>query len=247
MMRCWLMMVFAVAGAIRCPEVAVASVSGGSCVTYSNDKGPPEVAEILALDRHGAVTICSSQRGTTTYSLASSVIRGQLGTCQYTLRSVFRRSVDDHYRWSYIPLQKDALHAFSYTFVSLPKQRTCPPQDQASYTQISDVDEGVFIKFIQAWEKMKSSRKTFYEATALLQQRQADSQAYKVLSSWFIDRRSPGPSLYAINLMSQADDPQSIQSYSLSATLDGTSLEIKTDLTSNGMRILQVEEPEPTR
>jgi hypothetical protein len=245
--RHWLMIVFAAVLVIGPPDAVIASVSGGSCTTYGADKGPPEVAEILALDRHGRVTICSSQRGNTTYSLASSVSRGQLGTCQYTLRPVFRRSVDNHYEWSYVPSQEEALRRFLYTFISRPKQQICPLQDQVNYTQVSNVDEGVFIKFIQTWEKMKSSKNAFIEATAILQQRQGNSQAYKVLSSWFLERRPPGPSLYAINLMSQVGDLQSMQSYYLSATLDGTSLEIKAALTSNGMRILHVEEPEPTR
>jgi len=223
---------------------ASATIFNGKCMTYSGRTPTvPEVAQILGLDRQGAVTICTSPEGTTNYSLASSILRGRFGSCQYSLRSVFKRSGGGQYEWSYMPSQQDKLKSFQYAFISLARHGKCPPQGEAFYTQLSNVSEGVYIKFARGWEQMRSSEKAFHQAVASLPRQQIDSEAYRAFESSFANHSSEGPRLYSINLLADHSGTPLVPVYSISSVTNGTTLEIEADLVGGGIQILEVRKP----
>lgn len=217
---------------------ASASVFDGICTTYrSSDPMPPEAAEILVMDKQGAVTVCTSRTGIVSYSLASSIYRGKLGTCQYRQRAVFGRLYDNRRRWSFTPSSEEELQEFENSFVSLQREGECPPQSVDSYVQISNVSEDAFVKFMRAWKKMKSSTKLFRRAVGSLSQQQIGSRALDILNSWFLGSPQSSARIYYIGRLPHASH------YSISAISGDESLEIKASLVHGEFRIFDVGEP----
>jgi hypothetical protein len=227
------------------PALAIGS-TGTLCKIYRANDAPADVREILSANLGEAVEVCSLSGGGKSYSVASAIAMGKLGSCQYSLRSVFPVESDlGRDSWSFEPSAKEKYRRFSFTFLNEPLTR-CPVQGSADYVQSSGLSEGTFLTLMRAWREMSRSEHAFSSATARLSKTQLNSTAFQILRSCFSGRFAlEGPARITVVTSERDFEGTATPRISISAYCGRDSLELSVDITPIGLRIFDLGIPTP--
>lgn len=121
------------------------------------------VAELLNAIKDGeAVKVCTGGNGNRVFYVASSV--SQKGDVSFFyLTRVFRTTVNDGYRWDFIPPENKLDLAAREVYMRSGSKGF--KQDDSGFVQAKGVSVGLFSMFINAWAQVCSSEDLFSDAT----------------------------------------------------------------------------------
>jgi len=195
-------------------------------------EGDPFVAIIGRPADGEAVEVCSSE-GKTWHVLHYPPVRGPLGACTTTARSINRRPSGDGPTWAF---------SESWRRMARPESGgTCPAQGDSKYVIVDYVSEGVFLSVAGFWDRVRSSPRTLDDSSSRASDLDRSSGAFDSLRRAL---KATGADVQLARLAVHEGDTDELPRLALEVTNGKRTWEIRADILDGKVEVFSVAEVE---